>query len=166
MVYEKRHKLHSLVRFGGRYIYFDKHDDLEYQRICSKHMDSSMRDFIIKMTMMIIGYYAAVSGPFYAYFVYDIQASTTDLVFTEEGSNVQFAINNVLQFLYAVHGGLIYIGIEVMVEIFKNVITISPKLVAHKLKKLTTDYEERRISEFQLRVAFKDIEKQSIDTDK
>lgn len=116
--------------------------------------------------MMFIGYYAAVSGPLYAYFALGIQATTTDLVFTEEGSNVQFAINYIFQFLCAVHGGLFYIGIEVIVEILKNFITISPKLVAHKLRKLTTDYEERRISEFQLRAAFKDIEKQSIDTDK
>lgn len=166
MIFEKRRKLHFLVRFGERFIYFDKHDDSEYQQICSKHMDDSMRNFIIKITMMIIGYNAAVFGPLYAYFAHGIQAKTTDLAFTEEGSNVQFAINNIFQFLCAVHGGLIYIGIEVIVEILKNVITISPKLVGHKLKKLTIDYEERRISEFQLRAAFKDIEKQSIDTDK
>lgn len=166
MLSRERHKLHSLVQFGGRYIYFDEYDDPGYQRICSQHMDISMKKFLIKMTLIFIGYYAAVSGPVYAYITQGIKTTTIDLAFTRDGSNAEYVFNNILQTIVAMHGGLAYLGIEVMVSILQNVITISPKLFAYKLKKLTTDYAEKRISEQQLRVAFKDLEKQSIDTDK
>lgn len=165
MVRNQRYLLHSLVEFGGRYIYHNHHDDINYQRICSKHMDKSIKQFLIKISMIFTGYTAAVMGPIYAFMVYGIRTTTIEAVvpFTEEKSWGEFTVNSILQMVNATHGGFIYLGIEVVMDIFSNIITILPHLTKLKLKKIMLDYTENRMTPSQLRFAVKDVVKQCND---
>lgn len=108
-----------MVKFGGQYIYHNHHDDIEYQRICSKNMDKSIKKFLTKMTMMFIGYTVGLMGPIYAFTFYGIRTTTFEFAvpFTEEKSWTEFGVNNLIQFLTATHGGLFYIGMEIVMEI-------------------------------------------------
>lgn len=127
-----------------------------------------MKNFITKISLMFFGFTIAMTGPTYSYLFNGIRTTTIEvrIPFTEERSYVEFMINIIIQMLYAIPGGLHYIGLEIMLDLFRNVISIAPKLVHYRLKKVIDDFSENRISEPQLRFVFKDIMKQSIDTDK
>lgn len=154
-----------MVDFGGRYIYRNHHDDIEYQQICSRHMDKSMKHFLTKMLMMTIGFTAAVMGPTYAFIFNGIRTTTFDAAvpYAEEKSLVEFSVNSMIQLLNATYGALIYLGMEVAMELFSNIITISPRLIEHKLRKIISDYAENQITPSQLHFAFMDFVKQLSD---
>lgn len=148
----QRYRLHSLIDFGGRYIYRNHQDDIDYQRICSRHMDKSMKYFLTKMMMMTFGFTAAVIGPTYSFIFNGIRTTTLDAAvpFTEEKSLVEFSVNSMIQLSNATHGALIYLGMEATMKLFSNIITISPRLIEYKLRKLISDYAENRMTPSQL----------------
>lgn len=168
IVSENRYKYQSLVNFAGRYIYPDtKHEDVEYSEICSKQIDISMRRFVIKTLLLLAAGYAAVSGPVYAYIVDGTLTSTTDLriPFTETGSNVEFMINMFFQFNIYIHGGSMYIGVEVLVSIIEDIAALQPNLVQFELNNLIEEQKLKKLSEHHVCVHFKNIVKQVLDTE-
>ncbi|XP_055296748.1 uncharacterized protein LOC129565663 [Sitodiplosis mosellana] len=52
-VTKQRFDLKSWIQFGGRYIYPNQHDDEKYIEICSKQVDRSMRNFLIRLAVML-----------------------------------------------------------------------------------------------------------------
>lgn len=157
--------LHSLVVFGARYIYRDDHPDKEYQRICTEHMNLTMKHFLTKMTMVTLGYLVAVIGPTYAFLIQGIRTTTINVAvpFTEEDSWIAFLVNEVLQTLPATHGALFLLGGEIVIEMFANTVTISPHLINHRLRTITSDYSEGRINKAQVQYAFTDFVRQCND---
>lgn len=159
---------HSLLDFPGRHVYHhDDCDDMEHQKICSNYMDIFVKNFLIKMSMMVFGYTCAMMGPTYSYLIQGIRTTTIEVKvpFTEERSYVEFSINMSIQMSYAIVGGLEYIGLEIMMDLFRNVITIAPALVHYRLNKYIREYKDEMISEPQLRFAFTSIMKQAVDAD-
>lgn len=140
--------MQSLLDFGARYIYRNYCDDIEHQRICSKHVDVSMKKYITKMALMLLGYFAAIFGPIYSIILGEKLVTTIEIKvpFASEKSTTDIVANQLIQLAYATVGGSFYIGIEVMMEIFSSIITISPKLVENKLEKFIGDFAAKRIT--------------------
>lgn len=159
---------HSLVDFGGRCIHPIKtSNDIEYSKICSKQMDETVRSLIIKMIMMTLAMLSFNVGPIYSYFVNGTKTTMTNVKvpFTEKYSNSEFMANGLLSGVIGIHGFIGYIGLEVSMALFSDVITISPKLVEYQLNGLIVRNAEKTISQQDLSYSFRNIVKQPIDAD-
>lgn len=100
--------------------------------------------------------------------VHHIKVTTFEVrvPFTEEKSEAEYLFNVLYQTSYASIGASFYIGMETMMEIFSNIITIVPKLTEYKLKNMIDKFTKNNITKQQLNFALKDVAKLSIDTDK
>lgn len=158
---------HSLVDFGGRCIHPIKNDDSEYTKICSKQMDETVRTLIIKMIMMTLAMLSFNVGPIYSYFVNGTKTTMTNVKvpYTERYSNSEFLANGLLSGLIGIHGFIGYIGLEVSMALFSDVVIITPKLVEYELNGLIVRNEKKTISQQDLSYSFRNIIKQSIDAD-
>lgn len=165
MIYGNRRKYQSLVDFPGHHIFPNSREDTEYNEICSKEIDVTARRFVIKYLTITVAAFLAVAGPTYDYTTNGIKTSTTELriPFTEPGSNAEFIINVILQFNIYLHGATVYIGLEIMVSIFENVMMLTPQLVRFELKKLSIKQENKELSDQQVSACFKNILKQVLD---
>lgn len=163
-----RFKLQSLIDFGGRYIYYDSHDNTEYNRICSDHMDITMKQFISKIAGIFISITFAAIGPAYAYFWHGIHSTFTEarIPFTEPKSNAEFMGNFLFQNVTSVHGAIAYVGLEVFLSILENAVTITPRLIENDLVHTIKLYEKKSTTQLQLNVKIGNIVRQSIDADK
>lgn len=130
-------------------------------------IDKSMNDFLTKMAAILIGYSVGLSGPTYAYFADGIRTTTFNLkvTLTDEKSSEEFAVNMFLQTYVATFGGCVIMILEIMMDLFRNVVEISPLLIEHRLRNVISAYSEQRISENELRSTIRDIEMQVIDYD-
>ncbi|XP_055298571.1 uncharacterized protein LOC129566554 [Sitodiplosis mosellana] len=128
-------------------------------------MDASMRNFLIKLALLIFGVQCGIWGPIYVYFSAGLKTTTIEVKFpfTEEKSNAEYAMNMLLQWIGFGTGGLIFFGIEVAMQIIGNVVTVSSKLIRNRLKELDKKIEENMLSELELRFVFKDITKEILD---
>lgn len=168
MVTQSRFKLQSLFDFGGRYIYCDSRVKTEYNRICSKQMDITMRRFLIKMMAILISYFFAMVGPLQAYFVHGIKTTTLEarIPFCQQKSDAEFMGNVVIQTAIAGHGLLVYIGLEIFLSLFENVVSIVPQLIESELITTVQLYEDKSISDVELYWRIKNIVMLSQDADK
>lgn len=168
VIFNKRFRLQSLIDFGGRNIYHDDHEKTDYNRICSNHMDNTMRRFIIKMGTILISFLAFAIGPINAFVVYGIRTTVVEgrIPFTESKSNAEFKVNVLLQSIMTVHGSLCYIALELFQSILENVVTITPRLIKGELVQTIELYEKKSIAELELNMKIGNIVKQSIDADK
>lgn len=168
MISKNRYKYQSLLDFAGHHIYVDNRDDVEYHKICSKQIDISVKRFAVKYLIMIVSAFAAISGSTYVYNTSKIKTSMTDLriPFTKEDSNAEFILNLIFQFNIFLHGSTVYIGLEVLVTIFENVMTVSPELLRFELQKLSVKQEKKKLSDQQMFIYFKNITKQALDIQK
>lgn len=157
----------SLVDFGGRGIHPDKKDNNEYTKICSKQIDETVRTLIIKMIMMTLAMLSFNVGPIYSYFMYGTKTTMTNIKvpYTERYSNPEFIANVLLSAVIGIHGFIGYIGLEVSMALFSDVVTITPKLIVHVLNGLIERNEEKSISQKELSYSFKNVIKQSLDAD-
>lgn len=158
---------HSLLNFGGKYIYLTNDEDPEYNEICSKHIDATVRRFFIKMLTILASFWLAMIGPIHAYISQGIKTTTTNvrIPFTDVNSDAEFIGNIILQSVIGFHGVFGYIMIEVAMSMFDDVITITPKLIKFKLKRLDEAVKMRQ-NDLQICLLVKDIIKQSMDYDK
>lgn len=158
---------HSLVDFGGRCIHPIQNDDNEYTNICATQMDETVRMLITKMFMMTTAMLSFNVGPIYSYFAHGTKTTMTNIhvPFTERYSNSEFILNVLLSAVIGIHGYIGYIGLEVSMALFSDVVTITPKLVEYHLNGLIQRNEKKTISRSELSYRFKNIIKQSSDAD-
>lgn len=158
---------HSLVDFGGRCIHPIKDDNDEYMKICSTQIDETVRTLIIKMFMMTMAMLSFNVGPIYSYFAHGTKTTMTNIKvpLTERYSNAEFMANVLLSAVIGIHGYIGYIGLEVSMALFSDVVTITPKLVEYHLNGLIERNEKKTIGQFDLSYSFKNIIKQSSDAD-
>lgn len=164
----KRFKLQAVTDFAGRYIYHDNHDNTSYNRICSAAMDSTIREFSIKMGIIYISMMCAFIGPTHAYIVNGIKTTWTSerIPFTEPNSDNEFMINIILQTIIFVHAIWAYFALEVACTLFANVVTVIPRLSTSKLAYTIQQYNDRKISQLELRPKLGNFVKSTCDTDK
>lgn len=167
IILDNRFKLQSLIDFGGRYIYRDSHENTAYNRICSDHMDKTMKEFIVKEISICISFAACSPRPLIAYLVYGIRTTPLELhfPFTEPKSNAEFTGNFLLLVFISMHGFLVYIGLECFLSLLENAVTITPRLIESDLKQTIQLYEKKSITELELNLRIGNITKQSIDAD-
>lgn len=163
----RRYEMHSLAEFGGRYIYRNDREDIKYNEICSEHIDSTIRQFFIKMTIILLSFNIGVSGIFYALFVLDQRPSATGIKFPfiAEGSDAEYITNMVFGLTLAAIGMPAFVGIEVLMTLFCDVPTISPKLAEYELNRLDDMVIKGRMSESQIQFTLRRILKRALDTD-
>lgn len=168
VILKKRYILQSLIDFGGNYIYHDNHKKTEYNRICSDHMDLTMRQFLVKLGGMAFSFGVGIVGPTYKYFKYGIPSTTIEarVPFTEPKSHGEFAVNFILQTTAGTQGAVAFVGLEVFLSILQNAVTITPRLIENELMQTNQQYEKKAINEVELNVKFGNIVRQSQDADK
>lgn len=181
---------HALSDFAGYYIYPHKHSDSEYVKICSEHIDATVRSFFIKMAIMILSLNLALIGPMYVLLFYGIETTICEakFPFIDANSKADYLANFIFECFIAGHGGVSTIALEVAMSIWSNVATISPKLIEFELKKLnnfiqqkpTTNQQENSINkkandqtqpsksftDQQTQMTLKNILKLALDSDK
>lgn len=64
-----------------------------------------------------------------------------------------------------VYGTIGYFGMEIAMELFVGVMTISPKLIELEFQKLVKNIENNSINELQSRIIFRNIVQQITDID-
>lgn len=162
-----RYQLQALIDFGGKYIYPDSHEKTDYNRICSEHMDKTMRSFIIKIIIILIAIEICLSGPLNSYMIHGIKTTALELrvPFTEARSDEEWLVNFILMIALGVHGLNQYLGIEVIMTLFGNIVTLTPKLAKHELQQLADDWKTKSISKIQLNLRFRNVIQQSFDID-
>lgn len=163
-----RYKMHSLVEFGGRYIYSNDHEDPEYNKLCSDHIDSTIRTYFTKILTMFASFIYALIFILYLYFRHGIRSTTTELKFPfiAEDSDAEFIANLIYQYVIAVIGFLGFIGLEAMMSLFNDTASISPKLAEYEFGRLDKMVENGRLSEPRIQFALIRIIKRALDTDK
>lgn len=87
-----------------------------------------MKNFLVKMCMICIGGFSAILGPTFVFVFHGTRTTTIEITtpFTEENSWLEYAVNLVLQTITISVGVLFYTGMEVIMEMFSNTITILP----------------------------------------
>lgn len=158
---------HSLVDFGGRYIHPNNNADKEYTEICSKHVDRTTKNFFIKIGLMLLALHGSMIGPIYGYVVHGTKTTMTNVLipYVERGSNAEFTYNVMLASIIGTHGFCGYIGLEVAMALFTDVVTIAPKLIEHEFERLNILMEKQNFSNCQLRHTINNIIKQALDSD-
>lgn len=136
--------------------------------MCSEQIDGSIRSFLLRMTLMLLSYLTAVIGPLYELIFHGTKTTILDLKipFTAESSYTEYLVNFVLQAIVSYHGIFGYIGLEVSVQFFKDVVTISPKIIQYELKQLDNMRKNKCSNDTQQHLIFMNIIKQSIDYEK
>lgn len=162
-----RYLVHSLVDYGGKYIYPDNHENTEYNRICSENIDATIRKFFTKITIIFLSFCATMIGPAHAYIYHGVKSTITELKFPfiEEKSNDEFIGNVAVQIGIGGIGLLAYTGIEIAVGLLDDVASISPKLVKNELKKFDALVKSKRLNELQIQYIFRNIVKQTLNSD-
>lgn len=117
--------------------------------------------------MLFLTMNLSVSGIYVPAIIQHVRATTTELKvpFTEEKSNAEFLINMIITVFFASHGGLIYLGMEAMMSVWCDIVTISPKLIKYEFQKLYDKIQEKDFTKQKLRITFLNIVKQIVDTD-
>lgn len=158
---------HCLVDFGGRYIYPNENNDEEYTKICSKHIDGTIRSFFIKIGLMLLSMNGSMIGPIYGYIVHGTKTTMTNVLipFVDRESNAEFIHNVILASIIGIHGFCGYIGLEIAMALFTDVVTIVPKLIEHQFNRLDSQMERRELSNRHLRHTINNIIKQALDSD-
>lgn len=158
---------HFLVDFGGRYIHPNVNKDNEYTEICSKNIDATVRSFCIKMALMLLALHGSMVGPCYAYIVHGTKTTMTNvqIPFIKRNSNAEFMANLMLASVIGIHGFSGYIGLEVAMALFSDVVAIIPKLIKLEFERVDDRIEKGRISMLHLHSIFSNIVKQATDSD-
>lgn len=160
--------MQAIIDFAGRYIYHDNHENTEYNRICSTAMDSTVREFAIKMGIIYISMVGAFIGPTRAYIVHGIKTSWTSerIPFTTPDSDDEFMINILLQTVIFAHAIWAYFALEVASTLFANVVNVAPRLSTNDLARTIQQYNDKRITQLEIRCKIGNFVKSTCDTAK
>lgn len=167
-VSKARFKIQAVVDFAGRYIYRDNHEKTGYNRICSSSMDKTMRSFWTKMATICVSLVICLIGPTYAYFAHGIRTTWTSdrIPFTAPNSDAEFIVNVLLQTIVFGHGFVGYFGLEVVMTVMENVVTVTPRLLTNELVHTIRQYKDKMISESELRCKMNNFVKSTCDLNK
>lgn len=139
---KQRFVLYEFLAYPGRYIYPDNvHDkDEKYYRICSNHIDGSIKIFLLKTTILTASCTIAAMWPSYQSISREIKTTAMELRLphVDKNSYAEFFSNIILECNILGHGFLGYFSIEVGMDIISDFVTISQKLLKYRLKKLFT----------------------------
>lgn len=162
---KSRENWHKFIRFAANHIYPDTHDNAEYNQICSQQIEKTIKNFCLKIGIMVVAFFAAVSGSAYVFITQGVKSTIFDLriPFTDENSNAEFLLNMALEFLVGTHGFLSFVGLEVTVVLLTDATSILPKVIEYELKQMHFTYQKNNITDTSKYMTFKNILKQTMD---
>lgn len=154
----------NFLALPGRTIYpngISENADKQYNEICSKSIDESIKSFIQKMLMTIAFTAGAAVWPTYQGLKHYMKVDTIGLKipFTAENSNEEF-FGNLFVFGNVIgHGFFGYMANEIGLTIADDYFAISPKVVKYKFEQFFFDYKKKRLkrSEAELFKALRNI---------
>lgn len=164
---KRRHRIHQIIIYCGRYIYRDDFENTEYNKICSDFMDFSMRNFLMRMIIIALSIVAMNIGATHAFLFKGIKTTVIDvkIPYTEEESYEEFFGNIVIHMWMGIYGGLSLLALEVGMEVFIGIVAIAPKLVASEFRKLEKEIANNRLNKLQAKLTFQNIIQQIMDID-
>lgn len=120
------------------------------------------------MGIMALSFVFYLMGVAYVNLVNGIKTTTIEVhvPFCDPGSNAEFIGNNIIQVVIGVNAFLGYIGMEIFLSLFQDIVTIAPKLVRYDLNNVIQVHGNKSISETELRWRIISIAEKSIDADK
>lgn len=161
-------QLQLIIRYAGNFIYADNPENSQFNRICSEHVDGTVRSFFIKMGMLYFFLLASQSGPLYEYIKYGTRTTLTELKvpYQAEKSDNEYMGNVVLQGIIGSFGGLAYVAIEVAMTLADDVASILPKIVKYELEKFRDMLKNVKLSKAKKDSTFKVIVKHALVADR
>lgn len=116
---------------------------------------------------MLLSLQGSMIGPIYAYIMHGTKTTMTNVMipFVEHATNEEFAYNVTLASIIGIHGFIGYIGLEVAMALFSDVVTIVPKLIELNFQRLDSHIDKQKLSNWHLRHTFNNIIKQALDSD-
>lgn len=85
--------------------------------------------------------------------------------FVKRASNAEFVYNVILASIIGIHGFCGYIGLEVAMALFSDVVTIVPKLIELEFNRLDSQMKAQQLSNCHLCHTINNIIKQALDSD-
>lgn len=128
---------------AGKHIYRDDSQPTAYNRICSDSLERMLKLYVLKMSMIMLSFVAALIGPVYAYFddgslvtLYQIR-----IPFLHENPQQELMANFIWQGLISGLGGIGLIVIEGKIALIDATIAVSSKLSKLDLDELSDKLE-------------------------
>lgn len=138
-----------LIEMSGRHIYRNDGRQTEYNRICSKCMDDTVRSYVITIVVLNLSFIYALIGPVQTYLrdgtivtLFEVRVP-----FLYEYPQEEFIFNIIWQSTISVIGLIGLFGVEGMITLVNNTISVSSKLVVFELERLSDRMEVGEISE-------------------
>lgn len=117
---------------------------------------------------MLLALHGSMVGPIYGYVIHGTKTTMTNVLIpcVERDSNAEFMYNVILASIIGIHGFCGYIGLEVAMALFTDVVTIVPKLIELEFNRMDTHMEKRNFSAWRLKHTISNIIRQALDSDK
>lgn len=95
----RRYEVHKGLIFSGRYLLRNDDRDREYTEICSKFMDESMKNFLVRIGVSALCAIVVTLGPSYVFFIQHVRTTGLDVrvPFTDEKSYEEFVVSLIFQ---------------------------------------------------------------------
>lgn len=128
-----------MLDFGGKYIYRDDDGATAYNYICSESLDQSMKTYLMIVFIVITSFTGAVCGPYYKFMTQGTRATLYNLrlPYFEDYPNMEFYINTCWETFTSFIGAIGLFNMEAAFTIVNDTITVSSKLCAMDLNKLS-----------------------------
>lgn len=167
MLTEARKQMQFLMRYAGHFVYADDHEGTEYNKICTDHIDETVRSFFVKMGIIYISL-VVETVTVCVYIRRGTRTTLTDLKypFVAEKSDIEFYLNVFFQAAVVLLGGLAYVSIEIVMGLAHDIASISPKLTNFELRKFHNMMQNKKISKARKDAALKHIVKEALHSDK
>lgn len=168
-----RKAIHIALCYGGNHIFRgeegeENQNGIEYNKICSKYMDDSMKSFRLRITIILLSICTLNAGPMYEQIFKGAEASTAleiRIPFVAEKSLAEYFIISVYQIPIAVNGIYGYTAMEVAMELIFGVLKVSPILIKHEFQKFDEKINQNIFTKMQTLVTLRNIVQQIMDTD-
>ena len=128
-----------MLDFAGKYIYRDDDRATDYNYICFKSLDQSMKTYLIIVMIVISSFVGAVCGPWYKFITIGTKSTLYNLrlPFCEDNPNTEFVINTCWECFNSFIGSIGLFMMEAAFIIVSDTITVSSKLFAFELNELS-----------------------------
>lgn len=145
--------MNRLLNFGGKYIYDDNNAKTNYNLICSRSMDETLKRFITVLLCVMSSFLIALLGPIHAFIMNGERTSLLGarLPFVEKDSDLEFTLLIMIQTISGFCGISGNIAIETSYNLDMNVFKITTELIELEIEKLSSDLETETLTESQMK---------------
>lgn len=153
VISEVRFTTNKMVNYGKKYIHNDNSDENDYNEICSRNMDATLKRFIIIVSIVCLSFVIALIGPLYAYTIHGTRKTllSVRLPFVEKDSDLEYMLNIILQTWSGIAGFCGNVGIECGYNIIISSIKVTTQLIEMDIKSLSNNLEAETLTKTQIK---------------